>query len=113
MPQPNGVVTESWRERHEATRANLESLRRLLATYTYQLKFVVNPEGPHDDLGEIQALLAQLGNVPADRVMLMAEGTDAATLTRRERMLTPVCVQHGYRLSPRLHVHWFGNTRGT
>lgn len=109
----NGLVTPAWRERHEATRLDLAPLEALVGAYDYQLKFVVNPEGPHDDLAEIHALLAQLGQVPPERVMLMAEGIDSETLTRRERLLAPVCLAHGYRLSPRLHVHWFGNTRGT
>lgn len=110
---PNGLVARGWRARHEGARSNLEPLRRLLEAHTYQLKFVVNPDGPGDDLAEIHALVERLGGVPSERVMLMAEGTDAATLSRRERLLAPICVEHGYRLSPRLHVHWFGNTRGT
>ena len=109
----NGPAPKGWRDRHEAARANLEPLRRLLGAYDYQLKFVVNPEGPDDDLGEIHALLSKLGGLAPGSVMLMAEGIDPETLTRRERLLAPVCLEHGYRLSPRLHVHWFGNTRGT
>jgi len=110
---PGVEAGRGWPERHERTRADLEPLRRLLDEYDYQLKFVVNPEGAHRDLFEIQELLARLGGVPSERVILMAEGTDSETLTRRERLLAPVCIDQGFRLSPRLHVHWFGNTRGT
>lgn len=109
----NGAAPRGWRARHEATRADLGPLRRLVASHDYQLKFVVNPEGAKNDLEEIRQLLAALGGVPSDRVMLMAEGVDAETLTRRERLLAPVCMETGYRLSPRLHVHWFGDRRGT
>ena len=101
-----------WRDRHEATRSDLTPLRSLLAGYEYQLKFVVNPESGTDDLGEIQALLTDLG-ADRGRVLLMAEGTDAETLHRRERLLAPVCMQTGFRLTPRLHVDLFGNARGT
>jgi hypothetical protein len=27
--------------------------------------------------------------------------------------LVPLCLEHGYRLSDRLHIHLFGDTRGT
>ncbi|MCB8932112.1 MAG: 7-carboxy-7-deazaguanine synthase QueE [Chthonomonadaceae bacterium] len=109
----NGPAPRGWRERHEAIRSNLEPLRRLVAAYDVQLKFVVDPEGSGDDLTEIEEVLRRLGGIPSDRVMLMAEGTDSETLARRERLLVPVCLERGFRLSPRLHVHWFGNTRGT
>lgn len=102
-----------WRERHEATRQNLEPLRRLIERYVFQLKFVVNPDGGLHDLEEIDRLLSQLPPVSPDRILLMAEGTDAETLHRRQRGLVDVCMERGYRLTPRLHVDLFGNARGT
>jgi 7-carboxy-7-deazaguanine synthase len=110
---PGPEAGEGWAERHETTRRDLAPLKRLLRRYPYQLKFVVDPENSPGDLNEIDALLAEVGPLPSDRVFLMAEGTDAETLARRERLLVPVCLDRGWRLSPRLHVHWFGNTRGT
>ena len=102
----------AWRERHEATRSDLTPLRQLIERYPYQLKFVVNPESDTDDLAEIEALLSA---IDADRsmVLLMAEGTDTETLRRRQRLLAPICMRTGFRLTPRLHVDLFGNTRGT
>lgn len=102
----------AWRDRHEATRSDLTPLRKLIAGYEYQLKFVVNPESECDDLGEIETLIADL-EADRGRVLLMAEGTDAETLHRRQRLLAPICLQAGFRLTPRLHVDLFGNTRGT
>ena len=46
-------------------------------------------------------------------VFLMAEGTDSETLREREKWLAPLCVRHGFRLSDRLHIHLFGDTRAT
>ena len=100
-----------WRGRHEKARINLEALRSLIAKYPHQLKFVVNPE-TGDEISEILSLLNQLSVGPED-VMLMAEGRDAETLHRRERMLVPFCVEHGFRLTPRFHIDLFGDTRGT
>lgn len=101
-----------WRERHEQTRLNLDALQRLIDAYPYQLKFVVNPEAG-EDLNEIEALLAQLGGVDPSRVLLMPEGTDSETLHRRARMLVEPVMRRNWRLTSRMHVDLFGNTKGT
>ena len=43
----------------------------------------------------------------------MAEGTDGAVLRQRQEWLVPLCLEHGFRMSDRLHIHLFGDTRGT
>ena len=43
----------------------------------------------------------------------MPEGTDSETMREREKWLAELCVEHGFRLSDRLHIHLFGDTRGT
>jgi organic radical activating enzyme len=63
------------------------------------------------DLVEIDELVFALG-VPKDRVILMPEGTDAATLTERSRWLADHCRGNGYRLGTRLHVFVWGSERG-
>jgi len=103
----------AWRDRHEATRLDVNPLRQLLAQYRHQMKFVLNPD---EDLEgqdrEIVSLLERVGGSPS-RVMIMAEGTDSETLHRRGRALVDWCIHRGYRLTPRFHVDLFGNTRGT
>ena len=64
------------------------------------------------DVDEVLALAARFG-IPRERMYLMAEGTDAATLAERERWLAPLCLEHGLTLSNRLHIHLYGDTRGT
>jgi 7-carboxy-7-deazaguanine synthase len=98
---------------HEAIRLDRAPLRALVSRYAFQLKFVVNPEGPQDDMVEIEKLLSELPGVEPDHVMLMAEGTDAETLRRRQRLLVAACLARGWRLTPRLHVDLFGDMRGT
>lgn len=102
----------TWSARHERTRQNIEPLKRLIERYPCQLKFVVNPE-EGDDFDEISRLLDELPPVSSDRILLMAEGTTTEILERRMRLLVEPCLQNGWRLSPRLHVHLFGNVRGT
>ncbi len=72
-------------------------------------KFVISvPE----DIDEVLALQQQ-HSIPGERLMLMPEGTDSAVLQERMRWLAPLCQSHGLRLSDRLHIHLYGDTRGT
>lgn len=109
----NSTPDGDWRERHERTRLDLAPLAQLLSSYECQLKFVVNPDKDLSDLQEIDAILAKLPRIGPERILLMAEGTDSAILHARERLLVPIVLQRGWRLSPRLHIDLFGNTRGT
>jgi hypothetical protein len=64
------------------------------------------------DLTEVLALRDRYSIAP-DRLFLMPEGTDSATITARLKWLTPLVTSHGLRLTDRLHIHLFGDTRGT
>ena len=80
-----------------------------MAGYDYQLKFVIaKPE----DMEETRSLLADLG-APAERVVLMPEGTDSEILRERSCWLAEICKTGNFRFSPRLHVELWGNRRGT
>lgn len=110
---PSGRATKDWLRRHEETRLDLEPLARLIQGYRCQLKFVVNPEERlEDQLAELKRVVKQV-KASQDSIMLMAEGTDPETLHRRERLLALACMDLGYRLTPRLQIDLFGNTRGT
>jgi hypothetical protein len=37
------------------------------------------------------------------------EGVDGATLDERRRWIAEICEERGYRFSPRLHIHLYGN----
>jgi 7-carboxy-7-deazaguanine synthase len=104
-------IDASWIARHEATRFQPKILQAWLQGGAYQLKFVVSTR---NDLGEIDALLNQTGVVvPPHRIFLMPEGTDSETLQRRGVEVAEWCKQRGFRFCDRLHVHLYGNTRGT
>jgi organic radical activating enzyme len=72
-------------------------------------KFVISEPA---DVAEALAL-AEAHAIPRERVWLMAEGTDSATLHRRERWLAQLCLRHRLTLSKRLHIELYGDTRGT
>jgi 7-carboxy-7-deazaguanine synthase len=98
------------RGRHRRLRRDREPLRNLLGRFPdHQLKFVV--EGS-DDLSEILAVLADLGDVDPSRVLLMAQGRSANEVAERAPAVAALCLQHGFRYTPRLHLDLFGGGRG-
>ncbi len=97
-----------WAAQHERLRYQPDVLKRLIADYSYQLKFVVTSE---DDLREITAISAELA-VPPSSVVLMPEGTDREILRNRGLWVAEICKAHDYRYSPRLHVDLWGDKRG-
>lgn len=72
-------------------------------------KFVV---ATPDDVSEVLELI-ETYRLPRERTFLMPEGTDSETLRTRERWLAPLALQNGLRLSDRMHIHLYGDTRGT
>jgi len=64
------------------------------------------------DLDEVLAL-RQTHDIPSERIFLMPEGTGSAVVTARLKWLVPLAIKHGMRLTDRLHIHLFGDTRGT
>lgn len=73
------------------------------------LKFVI---AAPEDVDEVLELQRRYRFRP-ERVFLMAEGTDSATQRERQDWLAQLCMEHGFRLSDRLHIHLYGDTRGT
>ncbi len=106
----NSTPEGEWRERHENLRSQPDVLRRLLWPFPdSQLKFVVFSEA---DLVEIRQIVSEVG-APKENVLLMPEGTDAATLAERSLWVSEICKLHGYRFCPRLQISLYGNLRGT
>ncbi len=100
----------SWRRRHREVRRDRGPLRRLLARFPeHQLKLVVQDA---DDLPELLELLAEVGGVARERVLLMPEGRDAAEVAARAPAVAALCLAHGFRYTPRLHLDLFGSGRG-
>ncbi len=99
-----------WAERHERDRINIPVIRQFLDNYECQFKWVIDQPG---DIDEVQAILAQLPVVPKERLFLMPQAVDIATLAQKGRWIAEICKQKGYRFGPRLHIDLWGHTRGT
>jgi len=76
------------------------------------LKFVVRD---HECLVDIDAFLKEYDKAGAkySYICLMPEGSTIGGLELTERQVADICMDRGYRYSPRLHVHLYGNTFGT
>lgn len=109
---PQGLG-EEWVRRHEATRLDLAPLQALVRHYDHQLKFVVSKDRLEEDPEEIRCLLQKLEPRKPGPVLLMPESTNEEDHREGLKALGPVCLCNGWRLSPRLHIELFGNTRGT
>lgn len=64
------------------------------------------------DLEEVLTLQTQFA-IPGARIFLMPEGRDSGTLRERARWLAQACVDHGMNFTDRMHIHLWGDTRGT
>ncbi len=104
----NSTPEGRFRAQHERLRLQPDIVRKLMEGYDYQLKFVVAREG---DIDEICSIVSQL-DAPSGRVILMPEGVTAEVLAERGAWLAELCKLYGFRFSPRLHIHLYGNRRG-
>tara|TARA_R110002096_G_scaffold122929_6_gene266124 strand:+ start:4439 stop:5014 length:576 start_codon:yes stop_codon:yes gene_type:complete len=102
-------IDPSWVKKHDERRLQPMILRSWIEQGDYQLKFVTDG----DDLVEIGDLLSQLGEIPAEKVLLMPEGITPEQLQSRIPGVIAACKERGFRFCPRLHIDLFGNTPGT
>ncbi|MDA0835749.1 MAG: 7-carboxy-7-deazaguanine synthase QueE [Planctomycetota bacterium] len=99
-----------WSARHEAARDNRDVMNRFLSEFSCQLKFVIDQ--PHD-VDDVLTYLADYPSVSRDRVFLMPQAVTAEEISQRLAWLAPRAAELGLRISPRLHIERWGNTRGT
>ena len=86
-----------WHVRHERTRHVPDVIRRLVAEYPYQIKFVVDPPADCAGSGSVAK------EFPADRsrpVLLMPQGIDAETLEQKAEWLEPYCRRASLAILP-------------
>lgn len=91
-----------WRDRHRRRRSDLRAACALLGRFPeHQLKLVVTRPS---DMGQIRELLTQLPPVAPERVLLMPEGRTADDVRSKAPMVGALCLEHGFRYTPRLQL---------
>ena len=107
---PAAALHPRWHRRHERERHRPEVIRRLVAEYEYQVKFVIDTPA---DLDDVAGYLAEFPEMARQRVLLMPQGTDQQQLDARAEWLRPYCETEGLVFCPRKQIEWFGPVRGT
>lgn len=72
-------------------------------------KFVIAEPADIDEVRTIQ----QAHAIPGSRIYLMPEGRRSDIIRERSRWLAQACSDSGFNFTDRLHIHLFGDTRGT
>ncbi len=106
----NSDPADRHRDRHRRLRLDQTPTVRLLKRFPeHQFKYVV--EGA-EDMPEILEMLAAFGAVEPARVLLMAQGRTLEEVKERAPAIAALCLEHGFRYTPRLHLDLFGGGRG-
>lgn len=105
----NSTPTGEWKIRHNETRHQPDVIRKLMAEFDYQFKFVIDQP---TDVDEVIAYLSEFPECDSSRVFLMPQARTRNELSERTAWLRPLAEERGYRFSPRLHVERWGNERG-
>jgi 7-carboxy-7-deazaguanine synthase len=107
---PPAETAGAWSARHQRDRHQPAVIRRLMADYPYQLKFVIDTAA---DCEAVQEWLAEFPEADRSRVLLMPQGIEVKALSAIAEWLVPYCEQQGFVYCPRKHIEWYGATRGT
>ncbi|MFZ2149219.1 MAG: 7-carboxy-7-deazaguanine synthase QueE [Sedimentisphaerales bacterium] len=94
---------------HEKSRLDIAVLGKLIDSYKFQLKFVVDSEA---DLSEIQQTLEKLGNIDSEKVMLMPQAATKDELLAKSPMVAQMCKRTGFAFSQRLQILLWDNQKG-
>jgi organic radical activating enzyme len=98
---------------HSGNSADLALIPQVLDHYAADprafFKFVIaSPQ----DVEEVHALQRTYRFRPG-HVFLMAEGTTAEALREKQEWLSAICLEQGFRMSDRMHIHLYGDSRAT
>ena len=86
-----------------------QSLTAFAALPSSWFKFVISEPG---DVEEVLRISDRY-KIAHDRVFLMPLGTSSKDIRDRSGWIIDKCLKHGFRFTDRLHIHIFGDTRGT
>ena len=94
---------------HERRRLNIAAIQQFIDGHDYQLKFAV---GDAEDLDEVNDILGRLNRVDRDKVLLMPIAATKEQHRQRAAIVAQLCIEHGFRFCPRVHIQLWGKARG-
>ncbi|PUD44149.1 7-carboxy-7-deazaguanine synthase QueE [Helicobacter pylori] len=93
-------------------RINLKALQNILNNAkSVHFKFVLESQNAAQSIIEIQNLLKRL-SLKNNEIFLMPLGTTNKELDKNLKTLAPLALEHGFRLSDRLHIRLWDNQKG-
>ncbi|MFP6335730.1 7-carboxy-7-deazaguanine synthase QueE [Helicobacter pylori] len=96
----------------ENKRIHLKALQNILNNAkSVHFKFVLDSQNATQSIVEIQNLLKQL-SLKNNEIFLMPLGTTNKELDKNLKTLAPLALEHGFRLSDRLHIRLWDNQKG-
>ena len=101
------TISENDRIKHNRNRLKLNNLKRLIESYNYQLKFVVQDES---DIPEITNMINEL-DISYRNVYLMPEGITNEQIQKKRQWVIEKCIELGFNYSDRLHIIAYGDKR--
>ncbi len=94
---------------HNDSKLDLAIIRKLIDSYPYQLKFVV--EAP-EDLDEIQATIDEIKHVNPNRILLMPQAATRREFFEKAPMVAELCKQTNLTFSHRLQLLLWNGRKG-
>lgn len=99
--------------KHSRNSADMALIPMRISTWAKEpkanFKFVISAP---EDLAEVLELQSAYA-ISSSRIQLMPEGTTSEVIRSRSAWLAPLALDHGLGFSDRLHIHLYGDTRGT
>ncbi|CAJ99846.1 7-carboxy-7-deazaguanine synthase QueE [Helicobacter acinonychis] len=96
----------------ENKRINLKALQNILDNAkSVHFKFVLDSKNAVQSITEIKSLLKQL-SLKNNEIFLMPLGTNNNELDNHLKIIAPLAIEHGFRLSDRLHIRLWDNKKG-
>jgi len=87
----------------------IDSLRKLIKNYDYQLKFVIEKA---EDVREVEQILKSLKNIDYSKVLLMPQARTRKEYLAKSPLVARLCLEYGFAFSPRLQVMLWDNKKG-
>jgi 7-carboxy-7-deazaguanine synthase len=110
FPTHHPVMAQRWIDAHQRRRWQPQVIQALIhRALDYQIKFVLDDPS---ECSEIERAVAEL-ELPAENVWIMPQAATPKELASQSEWVRDWCQRAGYHFCDRVHLKWYGATRGT